>query len=158
MKTRGHDLLLLNSIFICLAILSPLLNQTARASGGFLLNLDLGTDGGQGVSQEKGFAAVGVTANDFWNFYDMSGRSSGTVTNLDLADGTATPMGVSVSDAAGVWSDYSTDPMYHTYVYPLDHGNDMVTFTNLPTGQYDVLAYSVDGNFDLGAGEMETRG
>jgi hypothetical protein len=124
----------------------------------FLLNLDLGSDNGLGQgSQKTGFAAVGVTTNDFWNFYDADVsstqvRNSGTVTNLELSDGTHSPTGVNVSDAPGVWGDNSTDPMYHIYVYPLDGGNDVVTFTNLPTGQYDVLAYSPDGNFDLTAG------
>ncbi len=127
-------------------------------TNGFLLNLDLGSDNGEGQgSQEKGFAAVGLATNDFWSFYDADvshtqTRSSGTVTNLELADGTLTQIGVNVSDAPGVWGDDSLDPMYHTYVYPLDGGNDVLTFTNLPAGQYDILAYSVDGNFDLTAG------
>ena len=42
--------------------------------------------------------------------------------------------------------------MYQTYVYPLDGGVNVVTFTNLPAGQYDVLAYSVDGNYEVTVG------
>jgi Immunoglobulin domain len=136
----------------------PAKSPTGNPTNGFLLNLDLGSDNGLGQgSQKEGFAAVGQTTNDFWNFYDADvsstqTRASGTVTNLELANGIPTQVGVHVSDAPGVWGDNSTDPMYHIYVYPLDGGNDVVTFTNLPTGQYDVLAYSPDGNFDLAAG------
>jgi alpha-tubulin suppressor-like RCC1 family protein len=129
------------------------------ASQPFLLDVDFGGGGGRGYSLKTGFAAVGLATNDFWNFYDRDisnspgvWRYSGTLTNLESANGGTTTVGLSVSDAPGAWGDASSDPMYATYIYPLDGGTDIITFTNLPSGQYDVLAYSVDGNYEVTAG------
>ena len=69
----------------------------------------------------------------------------------------ATVVGMSVSDAPGAWSNGSSDPMYELYDYPLDNGNNVVTFTNLPSGQYDVLAYSQDGTGEVTVGVDELR-
>ena len=126
-------------------------------NNGVLLDLDLGSGGGRGYSLKSGYAAIGQTTNDFWNFYDRAfspgvWRTSGTVTNLEYVNGTASGVNVNVSDAEGAWTNVSSDPMYHTYVYPLDGGNDVVSFSNLPAGTYDVLAYSPDGNFALAVG------
>jgi len=118
------------------------------------LDVDFGDDGGNGVSMKTGYAAVGLATNDFWNFYDRSTspgvwRSSGALVNMPLADGEATTVGMSVSDAPGAWGVASSDPMYQGYIYPFDDGPNVVTFTNLAAGQYDVLAYSVDGNYEV---------
>jgi hypothetical protein len=126
-------------------------------NNGALVDVDFGDDGGGGVSSKTGYAAVGQTTNDFWNFYDRSispgvWRTSGTLTNLMTAAGVTTTVGMSVSDAQGAWHNGSSDPMYNLYIYPLDHGNNVVTFTNLPAGQYDVLAYSQDGNYEITVG------
>jgi hypothetical protein len=59
---------------------------------------------------------------------------------------------MSVSDAPGAWGDGSSDPMYAAFIYPLDGGNNVVTFTNLPAGRYDVLVYSPDGNTEVVVG------
>jgi alpha-tubulin suppressor-like RCC1 family protein len=124
-----------------------------------LINLDFGAGGGRGYSLKTGFAAIGQATNDFWNFYDRDvspspydWRTSGALVNLQLANGALTTVGVSVSDAPGAWNDESSDSMYKTYDYPLDGGNNVVTFTNLAAGQYDVLAYSPDGNFEVTVG------
>lgn len=124
-----------------------------------LINVDFGSGGARGYSLKTGLAAIGQSASDFWNFYDRDAsstsgdwRTSGSITNLHLADGTTTTVGMTVSDAPGAWNDASSDPMYKTYDYPLDGGNNVVTFTNLPAGQYDVLAYSPDGNFEVSVG------
>jgi hypothetical protein len=126
---------------------------------GQLINVDLGGAGGRGYSLKTGFAAIGQAANDYWNFYDREisstpydWRSSETLVNVRSADGAATPVSVSISDAPGAWGDGSSDPMYATYDYPLDGGNNVVTFSNLPAGEYDVLAYSVDGNYEVTVG------
>src|ERR1035437_9520866 len=124
-----------------------------------LINIDFGAGGGRGYSLKTGFAAIGQATNDFWNFYDRDvspspydWRTSGALVNLQLANGALTTVGVSVSDAPGAWNDESSDSMYKTYDYPLDGGNNVVTFTNLAAGQYDVLAYSPDGNFEVTVG------
>ena len=123
-----------------------------------LLDVDLvRDDGGGGISPKTGYAAIGQATNDFWNFYDRSTapgvwRTSGAVVNLKTADGVVTPVGMSVSDAPGAYGNGSSDPMYGIYDYPLDNGNNVVTFTNLPAGEYDVLAYSQDGNYEVTVG------
>jgi hypothetical protein len=124
-----------------------------------LINVDFGGGGGRGSSLKTGFAAVGRSADDFWNFYDRDAssaprdwRKSGTLMNLKLANGKMTTVGMSVSDAPGAYSKGSTDEMYKVFDYPLDGGNDIVTFKNLPAGKYDVLAYSPDGNFEVTVG------
>jgi hypothetical protein len=121
-----------------------------------LINIDFGSGGARGYSLKSGPAAIGQTSEDFWNFYDrdaspMSGdwRRSGTLFNLKLASGKSTVVCMSVSDAAGAWNDESADPMYKTYDYPLDGGNNVVTFSHLPEGKYDILAYSPDGNYEI---------
>jgi hypothetical protein len=124
--------------------------QTPGTPTNRLLNVDCGSGGGRGYSLKTGQAAVGMATNDFWNFYDRDvspgvWRSSGTLTNLTLANGVPTTVGMSVSDGPGEWGGSSSDPMYDEYIYPLDAGNNVVTFTNLPAGQYDVLVYSPDG-------------
>jgi hypothetical protein len=42
--------------------------------------------------------------------------------------------------------------MYDAYIYPFDGGNITITITDLPPGQYDVLPYSWDGNYDVTVG------
>jgi hypothetical protein len=124
-----------------------------------LINIDFGSGGARGYSLKTGAAALGE-AGDFWNFYDRDAspapndwRRSGTLTNLKQADGEATPVGMDVSNAAGAWNDESTDPMYKTFDYPLNSGdNNVVTFRNLHPGEYDLLAYAPDGNFEVTVG------
>ncbi len=124
-----------------------------------LINIDFGASGGRGYSLKTGLAAIGGATNDFWNFYDRDAsstpgdwRNSGTLVNLKLADGGMTTVGMSVSDAPGAWNDASSDPMYKTFIYPLDGGTNFITFTNLPPGRYDVLAYSPDGSYEVTVG------
>ncbi len=121
-----------------------------------LLNVDF--DGGD-VPQKTGFAAAGISTNDFWNYYtrnDGNGgwRTSGSLTNLKNADGSVTAAGLTVNNAPGSWGSASTDFMYAGYIYPFDGGNVTVTITNLPAGTYDVLPYSPNGNFDVAVGAM----
>jgi hypothetical protein len=143
---------------IALISVSALIMATSSVQGAFsLLDVDFGDGGGSGVSLKTGYAAIGQATNDFWNFYDRSispgvWRPSGALVGLKTADGVVTSVGMSVSDAAGAYGVGSSDPMYQTYVYPLDGGVNVVTFTNLPAGQYDVLAYSVDGNYEVTVG------
>src|ERR1051325_11583129 len=122
-----------------------------------LINVNCGAhlNAGNLSSNKVGIAATGLTAGDFWNFYSRSGPNdtvwlaNNALPNLKLADGTVTAAGLTVSNAAGCWSDGSTDPMYNCYVYPLYGGNATVLFTNLPAGQFDVYIYGPDGNYRL---------
>jgi RNA polymerase sigma factor (sigma-70 family) len=130
--------------------------SSSPAPSAFLINVDF-----QGInprtSTKVGFAAVGLTEKDFWNYYardDGAGgwRTFGVVTNLALADGTPTTVGMTISNAPGGWFNASKDEMYNYYIYPLDGGNAMIGVTNLPAGAFDVLVYSGDGYFELTVG------
>ena len=125
-----------------------------QAEASSLLNINFG----QNESPTKvGFAAVGETANDFWNFYTRDGAGGwltyGTLTDLKLADGTTTAMGVTltVDNAPGSWGNGSSDPMYNNYLYPFS-GIATIALTNMLAGQYDLYVYSHDGNYHLDAG------
>jgi len=146
-------------LFLVVLIPGAVLEQSASGFTPQLIDIDFGSGGARGYSLKTGFAAIGQATNDFWNFYDRdisstpyNWRSSGTLVNLKSANGVTTAVGVSVSDAPGAWNDSSSDPMYETYIYPLDGGDNVVTFTNLPPGQYDLLAYSPDGNYEVTVG------
>ena len=118
----------------------------------FLLDVDFGS--GAGPSSKQGAAAVGKTS-DFWNYYtrDEAGgwRTSGVLSNLTLANGTASRIVMSVDNAPGAWSTGSLDPMYREYIYPFS-GVATITVSNVPAGNYDLYAYSSDGNYQLTAG------
>jgi hypothetical protein len=125
------------------------------STAGFLVDLDFGM--GQTHSYKVGFAAIGQTTNDFWNYYTRDDGNGGYLTfgvlsNLALVDGTVTPVGMTIANAPGGWANGSTDPMYDIYLYPLSGGNVTVTLTNLPTGLYNVLPYSFSGNFEVTVG------
>ena len=120
-----------------------------------LLNVDFGA--GAGPTTKTGPAAVGHTGDDFWNFFtrdDGAGgwRTFGALTDLKLADGTVTTIGLSIANAPGAWGNGSTDPMLDGFIYPFDGGNVTVTLSNLPAGQYDVLPYSLNGNYEVTSG------
>jgi len=122
----------------------------------YLLDVDFG--GSSSDNTKTGFAAIGQTSSDFWNFYnrtDSSGnwQNNGALTNLKLVDGTITPIGLVVNNAPGAWLNGSTDPMYNTYIYPFG-GVATVTLTNLPSGQYDLYIYSQDGNYQVSVGGL----
>jgi hypothetical protein len=112
---------------------------------------------GSGPSAKTGFAATGLSSNDFWNFYtrdDGQGgyRTFGALSNLLTADNQTTSVGLTIANAPGAWGVGSTDPMYDTYLYPFNGGNVTVTVTNLPVGQYDFYVYGWDGNYNLTVG------
>ena len=110
------------------------------------------------VSQEVGFAVIGQTANDYWNCYtrdDGHGGwlENGSLTNLSLADGTITSVGLMVTNGPGAWSNESSDAMYYCFIYPFS-GIMTITLTNLPLGIYEILPYSEDANFELSVGRV----
>jgi hypothetical protein len=121
-----------------------------------LFNVDF--DSGQSTLK-KGFAAVGETTNDFWNFYtrdDGQGgyRTFGVVDNLKLANGSYSAVAMTVANAPGAWGNGSSDPMYVGYIYPLNSNPAVITFTNAPQGEYDLIVYSGDGNCELSVGTV----
>jgi hypothetical protein len=123
-----------------------------QSTPSYLINIDYGS--GTGPSPEVGPAAVGQGAADFWNWYtrdDGSGgwRTVGTLTNMLSANGVASGVGMTISNAPGCWAITTPDPMYSSYVYPLSGGNITVVVTNLPVGQYDFYIYNHDSSYQL---------
>lgn len=133
------------------------MNRPEFSSFSSLWDVDIeGTRSNSAVSGEVGFAAIGQSPGDYWNCYSADNgcggaNANGTLTDLWLADGTATTVGLTVNNAAGAWSCGSCDSMYDSYLYPFG-GNMMITVTNLPHGIYEVVLYSRDGAMELIAG------
>jgi hypothetical protein len=130
-----------------------LLAAAMTSSAGTLIDVDFTT---ASVTSKTGFAATGVTANDFWNtctatttFTPIGFGSAGVVPNLKFVNGTASGAGLAV-DYSGQWfsvhNNGASDPMYATYFDEL-YGSITVTVTNLVAGAYDVYLYG-HGNFD----------
>ena len=71
-----------------------------------LLNVDFGSHLNPFLPPGVGPAAIGISADDYWNLYSRDDefggwRDNGTLNDLKLADGTPTPADLSVSNAAG---------------------------------------------------------
>jgi hypothetical protein len=116
-----------------------------------LVNVDFGA--GTNGTTKAGPAAIGQTANDFWNFYTRDAPGGGwygfaELDNLTQANGTNTQAILTVANAPGAWALGSTDPMYDSYIYPFS-GTATLTVSNLLVGNYDMYLYSGDGNFDV---------
>ncbi|MEI7938094.1 MAG: LamG-like jellyroll fold domain-containing protein [Verrucomicrobiota bacterium] len=93
-----------------------------------------------------GFAGTGQTATDFWNNYTAPFQSLASLSNLTMADGTPTTVGLTVQNGAGHWAFTHPDLMYNCYCYSQNHGDITVTVTNLPSGQYDFYLYGHAGD------------
>src|SRR5437867_9816629 len=119
-------------------IATAMLAQSAWAD---LWNVDFG--GGE-QSLKVGFAAAGISASDYWNFYtrdnpDGSWKVNGFLPNLKYAGGVTSGVGLTVNNGDGAWSYASSDPMLAGYIYSLSGGTlqTIVTVTNLPAGNYN---------------------
>src|SRR5881409_3084753 len=114
------------------AIISSLL-LCCSAHAQTLINVDFGV----GTQSGKiGPAATGQSTNDFWNLYRhyepkftprMALVSDGTLKGLKQADGSATGVSISVSNAPGVWGNASGDAMYDSYIFSQNGSNVTVT-------------------------------
>lgn len=117
---------------------------TARIQS--LINVDFGCGA---TTAKRGPAAVGIAADDFWNFYtrDEDGdpsryRPSGALPQLRDHRGADCQAGLTLRNAPGAWHNGSPDPMFERYLYPFDYRQRIeVTITNLPPGHYDVYLY-----------------
>jgi glucodextranase-like protein len=93
-----------------------------------------------GSPTKIGFAAVGKTATDYWNPYDHPYASSAAIVNATKSDGTASTVGISVTNAQGQWGFPISDAMYQGYIYSWG-GDVIVTITNLPANTYNLYVY-----------------
>ncbi|HKX62496.1 MAG TPA: hypothetical protein VJS65_11640, partial [Verrucomicrobiae bacterium] len=130
-------------VFGALALI--LLSAPLRAQT--LINVDFGVGTQSG---KRGFAATGQTTNDIWNLYRhyepkfLPGTklvSNGELKDLQLADGTATQIFVTGTNAPGVWGNTSGDPMFDTYVFAQNGSNITVALHGLDAGRYHLYLY-----------------
>ena len=94
-----------------------------------------------GSGTKVGFAATGLTTNDYWNGYDLT---SGSVKQLEWADGytnASQPITICVSNAPGGWGNSTGDPMYDSFRYPWDGGSVYILLTNMPANTYNFYLY-----------------
>jgi hypothetical protein len=111
---------------------------------------------GASVTGKTGFAAIGATPNDFWNTYVVN---SGSLPNLEFANGTASGTGLTAANENGASTNGASDPMYDNYLYS-NAGDITVTVTNLSRGVYNVYLYghgngdSQNGVYELTAGSQ----
>jgi hypothetical protein len=141
---RNFRRLILAAVFLAGAI---------AADAGSLI--DVAFTGGP-VTGEVGFAATGLTANDFWNSFT---ELDGALPDLEFTDGTPSGAGVIVNGANGVYGNGTFDPMSATYLYS-STGDISVSVTNLPAATYDFYIYghgnlsNEDSFFQLTAGSQ----
>ena len=112
-----------------------------------LINIDFGV----GKSSPKiGWAAAGQGTNDYWNLYrhydpkfspGMPLVTNGLLAEIKYADGSASPVSITVSNAPGVWGNTTGDAMLDSYVFSMNGSNIMATITNLPAGRYHFYLY-----------------
>ena len=76
------------------------------------------------MTEKLGFAAVGVSQNDFWNTYVFK---TGTMSNLKFVDGTVSRAGLTVANEYGAANNTASDPMYASYIYSFEQFTLMVT-------------------------------
>jgi len=150
----------IQTVKILIAI--ALLAQSATAA---LWNVDFGSDtrgGGPPPPMKTGFAATGISASDYWNFYsddypDGSYKADGYLANLKNSANVTTGVGIIVNNGDGAWGYASSDPMLANYIYSLSDGTlqTIVTVTNLPAGNYNFYLYGADSHFDLQVGATD---
>jgi hypothetical protein len=132
----------------------------AQSASAQLWNVDFGGDVREPKPNKVGFAATGITASDFWNFYsadnpDGSYKVNGSLSNLKTAGGATTGVGLTVNNGDGLWSYATSDPMLHSYIYSLSLDSSVqtsVSVMNLPAGTYNFYLYGGDSQFDLNVG------
>lgn len=114
---------------------------------GTLININFGVNADAGA--KVGPAATGDNEADVWNLWsrDLSlnpptYRASGTIENLQYANGSLSGVKLSVTNAAGAWGTGVPDGMMRTYLYPLSAGDLTVNLDRLEPGRYDVYVYA----------------
>lgn len=108
-----------------------------------LLDVDLG---GGTVSAKRGYAALGDSSIDYWNY----GSTSQTALNdLQTPEKVVSSVGLLITNLPSAGTDGSSDPMYNGYRHATSGQTAALAITNLPTGTWNIYLYSDDGNFSL---------
>lgn len=112
------------------------------AQGQSLLNMDFAAHADR---PKIGLAATGNGPSDIWNASHRPFVRDYTESNLVWADGTPSPVSISVENAGGAWSNQAADPMYSAYIYPSHTGSMTLRVKYLPEGTYDFYLYGHGG-------------
>ncbi len=107
-----------------------------------------------------GPAAFGSGPYDYWNPYDCNGCLAGSLADLYWSDWSPSTVGIIVSNAPGVGCNplcgWPVDYMYACFIYPANGGHITVTITNLPSDEYDLVAYATRAS-EAGAPMIELK-
>jgi hypothetical protein len=122
-------------------------------SSSALLNVQFGPS----ASNKVGFAAVGQTTNDYWNWYLNPNTNLITVTNLLWSNTNGSGVSLTVSNAPGQWYNPVSDAMFQTYIYHAG-GSASLTLSNLAAGTYDFYLYGHAGADDVNGDYQLTSG
>jgi hypothetical protein len=100
---------------------------------------------GASVTKKTGFAATGLTADDFWNtctlqweYIGLFRVSFGALSDLKFTDASTSATDLSAGYFYNVFPNGASDPMYGTY---FDSENATMTITGLSPGAYDFYLY-----------------
>jgi len=116
-----------------------------------LIDIDFG---GGTASAKTGYAVVGDSASDFWNYYARTGQSYGAIANLSSTEKNPSPIGLLVTNLPNAGNNGSSDAMYNDYL-ATSSGIATLTVTNLSTGTWNVYLYANNGNFNLKVGTTD---
>jgi len=109
---------------------------------GAVLNIDVGASD----RVKTGFAATGISNDDFWNVAITAPSQVANIPNLKLAGGGVTSVGLTVINGPGLtgFNYPGVDAMYKACCYQYG-GVVALTLTNMPSGQYDFYLYGHAG-------------
>ncbi|MBU6410331.1 MAG: IPT/TIG domain-containing protein, partial [Verrucomicrobia bacterium] len=136
---RTNSFLQIFTVTAALAL--PVHAQTFLTNGFSLLDINFGA----ADTNKVGVAAIGQTANDYWNGYQFKGQTYGAMYDLKWADRSDSGINLTVLNAPGVWFNNTGDGMYDLFIYPWNGGNITATLSNVPAGCYDFYLYGHSG-------------
>lgn len=148
MKSRPFS----NAVILALAVAQPALAD--------LINVDFGASQRFPSHNKTGFAATGIAATDYWNFYssdnpDGSWKVNGWLPNLGYAGGQLSGVGLTVYNGDGAWAYTTSDPMLYNYIYSLSSSQTVLAITNLSAGKYNFYLYGANSSFNLKVGNAD---
>src|SRR5580700_9925263 len=100
-----------NSRYLNLLFVVVSLASATTSSAGTLIDVAFT---GASLTSKTGFAAAGVTTNDFWNSYELD---SGDLPDLEFVDGSLSGAGLTVANLVAAYANGASDPMYGNYLF-----------------------------------------
>jgi len=145
---------MLNSMALNLIFAALFVAGAVTSSAGTLIDVAFTT---APVTSKTGFAATGVSTNDFWNTFVFNSEG---LTNLEFVDGTPSGAAMTLVGAGGEYVNGASDPMYASYLFSTRQFDMTVMVTNLSAGAYVVYVYghgnsnNQNGIYELTVGSL----